>query len=601
MPAESEGFDLIGQITPYTYSEALQLIPKLAAQLLARLHSLRLPSSAEPGHADAAPHLRLAGQEAALQELLRVQLPEQLQQYTQQQVAAAQHAKEQQMQQQRTENAGVFAADTAAIADLLGLGDAVGFGPAAAASKESDQAAAAAAAEDVLQLFDTQFQTDDDLAAAVAATTQFAPDLHEALQQQQRQQQRAEQQDQLLMHHSYADFWDAEEGAEQHVGPSAAASKEADAMWGPGAAETLTEDEPWAVFGSGSSTGCADAVEDTFALLFGDKDAGPIESSTEDASALITGAAAADPADLAAAAVAAGSSQPLAALPSHSLHEDGPDADTVQLQDQDSASRNSRDRHKPHAAAAATAEASSPAGLVAPAQGFLAGAAGGDTTLEMKFSGGAAATVDAQVAEQQTAKDSFDEFLTNLPLVQQAQLYNNSAAGGSNSHQLCAAAALPDTLKHTIQEVLDLLQELAAAHNSGSRSSPKQDIAAQQMLQKITSLWQRLCDPSTRVSDPLFAFRDGPVTQAAKQGSMLFLEDFDAPSQAVTERLNSLLEPEPSFAVSEDITLGAAGADVHLPPSFQVTVKFVLCSLSHMFPVCPGTHVAAVLCLLLYM
>jgi midasin (ATPase involved in ribosome maturation) len=90
------------------------------------------------------------------------------------------------------------------------------------------------------------------------------------------------------------------------------------------------------------------------------------------------------------------------------------------------------------------------------------------------------------------------------------------------------------------------------------------------MLHKIQSLWQRLCSSSLRVSDPLFIFRDGPVTRAAKQGSLLLLEDFDAPSQAVTERLNSLLEPEPSFAVSEDITLGSGGADVLLPASFQV-------------------------------
>lgn len=90
------------------------------------------------------------------------------------------------------------------------------------------------------------------------------------------------------------------------------------------------------------------------------------------------------------------------------------------------------------------------------------------------------------------------------------------------------------------------------------------------MLYKIKSLWQRLSSPALRTADPLFIFRDGPVTRAAKAGSLLLLEDFDGPSQAVTERLNSLLEPEPSFAASEDITLGPGGADVVLPPSFQV-------------------------------
>jgi hypothetical protein len=99
------------------------------------------------------------------------------------------------------------------------------------------------------------------------------------------------------------------------------------------------------------------------------------------------------------------------------------------------------------------------------------------------------------------------------------------------------------------------------------------------MLHKIKALWQRLCSPALRTSNPLFIFRDGPVTRAAKQGSLLLLEDFDAPSQAVTERLNSLLEPEPTFAVSEDITLGPGGADIFLPSSFQVS-DLVCCVVS---------------------
>jgi len=50
----------------------------------------------------------------------------------------------------------------------------------------------------------------------------------------------------------------------------------------------------------------------------------------------------------------------------------------------------------------------------------------------------------------------------------------------------------------------------------------------------------------------MFLFRDGPVTHAVKVGSILVLEDFDVPSQSITERLNSLLETEPSFNVTED-------------------------------------------------
>ena len=56
----------------------------------------------------------------------------------------------------------------------------------------------------------------------------------------------------------------------------------------------------------------------------------------------------------------------------------------------------------------------------------------------------------------------------------------------------------------------------------------------------------------TNSTGTMFLFRDGPVTHAVKVGSILVLEDFDVPSQSITERLNSLLETEPSFNVTED-------------------------------------------------
>jgi midasin len=52
----------------------------------------------------------------------------------------------------------------------------------------------------------------------------------------------------------------------------------------------------------------------------------------------------------------------------------------------------------------------------------------------------------------------------------------------------------------------------------------------------------------------MFLFRDGPVTTAVKNGGILILEDINLPSASVTERLNSLLETEPSFCLSEDIS-----------------------------------------------
>ena len=57
-------------------------------------------------------------------------------------------------------------------------------------------------------------------------------------------------------------------------------------------------------------------------------------------------------------------------------------------------------------------------------------------------------------------------------------------------------------------------------------------------------------------SDISFIFQDGPCTTAIKDGNVLILEDINLPSQAVTERLNSVLETEPSFFLFEDLNLG---------------------------------------------
>ena len=72
-------------------------------------------------------------------------------------------------------------------------------------------------------------------------------------------------------------------------------------------------------------------------------------------------------------------------------------------------------------------------------------------------------------------------------------------------------------------------------------------------------------------SKPLFLFKDGPVTKCAKYGNLLCLEDFDAPSQAVTERLNSLLESDPSINIAEDInfTIGKS-SNIRIPERFDV-------------------------------
>ena len=73
----------------------------------------------------------------------------------------------------------------------------------------------------------------------------------------------------------------------------------------------------------------------------------------------------------------------------------------------------------------------------------------------------------------------------------------------------------------------------------------------------------------------MFLFKDGPVTEAVKTGRILLLEDFDLPSQAVVERLNSLLETEPTFNLTEDITVNydddeSSNGQLAISSGFQV-------------------------------
>jgi hypothetical protein len=43
--------------------------------------------------------------------------------------------------------------------------------------------------------------------------------------------------------------------------------------------------------------------------------------------------------------------------------------------------------------------------------------------------------------------------------------------------------------------------------------------------------WEIISNKHTNRQTPIFRFKDGPVTRAAKTGVILFLEDFDLPSQ----------------------------------------------------------------------
>jgi midasin len=100
-------------------------------------------------------------------------------------------------------------------------------------------------------------------------------------------------------------------------------------------------------------------------------------------------------------------------------------------------------------------------------------------------------------------------------------------------------------------------EALQALMNLFQTSGFDTDRAAQLMYAKAERTRQLLLHSDSN-APPQFLFRDGPVTRAVKRATSIFLEDLDLPSQAVTERLNSLLETTPSFSLSEDITASSA-------------------------------------------
>eukprot|EP00899_Mesostigma_viride_P017506 jgi/Mesvir1/25757/Mv01936-RA.1 len=124
-------------------------------------------------------------------------------------------------------------------------------------------------------------------------------------------------------------------------------------------------------------------------------------------------------------------------------------------------------------------------------------------------------------------------------------------------------ASLPKPLHACMTHILGTLETLVGPN--------EQDMALCELHRKARRLWGTLFEPSFPRDKPLFLFRDGPITQAAKAGTAVLLEDLNLPSQAVVERLNPLLEPNPEFNITEDITCSANhGGKVLITPGFQV-------------------------------
>lgn len=147
-----------------------------------------------------------------------------------------------------------------------------------------------------------------------------------------------------------------------------------------------------------------------------------------------------------------------------------------------------------------------------------------------------------------------------------SDMYTPAPTATSGGAGVNGGSPLPQRLVGVVEAALAALDRLVKRLFTNVRSP---DATLDNMLSKVRSLWATLSSPDTSRSDPLFVFKHGPVALAAVLGRTLVLEDFNLPSQAVTERLNSLLEPDPSFTLTEDTTAGRRHV-IDVVPGFQV-------------------------------
>ena len=128
----------------------------------------------------------------------------------------------------------------------------------------------------------------------------------------------------------------------------------------------------------------------------------------------------------------------------------------------------------------------------------------------------------------------------------------------------------PETLRIVIEKIRNYFGKMLQDNSYAPFTS--KDATLIDYQSKFNHVWDRLTATNIDRTKPIFQFNDGPVTMAAKRGGILFLEDLDLPSQAVTERLNSMLEPSPTFALTEDITshVGQGQLNITLSSHFQI-------------------------------
>jgi hypothetical protein len=146
-----------------------------------------------------------------------------------------------------------------------------------------------------------------------------------------------------------------------------------------------------------------------------------------------------------------------------------------------------------------------------------------------------------------------DQLLELNYAIQKTDTTTTSTKSSLSSDHSKESNALTEVFKpinEKLQGVIDSLK-----HLSSLTSNENGLILIQSRCQKIIEEIQR-------------TIKDGPVTTAVKQGQTLILEDINEPSQAVIERLNSLLEIEPSFILYEDLT--SQRSTIPILSSFQI-------------------------------
>ncbi|GMH42204.1 hypothetical protein BSKO_10123 [Bryopsis sp. KO-2023] len=113
------------------------------------------------------------------------------------------------------------------------------------------------------------------------------------------------------------------------------------------------------------------------------------------------------------------------------------------------------------------------------------------------------------------------------------------------------ALTIPDEVVAVMSEVIQLFDRVIPDNA---------EFGVQRLLERFKNVWAAIKRAPSSNGDPFFVFNDGPVARAVSTGQILVIEDYDACPQSVTERLNSLLEPDPVFSLPEDVTASSSGS-----------------------------------------